>query len=555
MLSSTQQAPSSAEFGGQQQASRVNMALKLEHWLSTKKNNGNGPPPLRPIVFNSAQGRVSGYYNKQTTNPLNLVQSSTTITKKTFSRLKTSSSLESLQNSVATSKSPITVSSSPNSNAKSLRKKNPMSSPRDMGPIVFPTTTSSDVRSSENCHEDNDNEDDNEGKENSPPPLQLDITNNTTSFNLHDTMTDKKALSLMGPEKSPINRGNDVNDDFCLEFANVEIRGKTNDRRKSMMLTIDVDNISRERTSMLGSSNSDVSTDFPTIDTSPSYLYSDHKPDSDEISHNESTSDSNIDLHDMIRYDYNGMSAMDIDALIHHNDDLEHRVEQAEHETSCFQQELHAMNFLNGIDIIRLFTSFSRPLMHPLTHPFDTYSLIGVQEQQIIELEDIISRERLELNENRSALIRKHKMEMKKMTIERTSYEERANQMVAQMQEQMTLLQQMAMGRIEALESELMSERHRAEALQQEVSTLHMTAKLHNSRLTSALDMKASELDTEEEEEEEEEDEEEEEGDEEEEEEQDVDGQEEEREGVKSEFIDEGYHEVGVNEEKEPLMV
>ena len=104
------------------------------------------------------------------------------------------------------------------------------------------------------------------------------------------------------------------------------------------------------------------------------------------------------------------------------------------------------------------------------------------------------------------------------------------------------------MGRIEALESELMSERHRAEALQQEVTTLHMTAKLHNTRLTSALDMKASVLDPMEDEEEEDEDEDEEED-------VDVDGQEEEQEDVKNDFIGVSFREVGVNEEKEPLMI
>ena len=560
MMLSSKKPCSSAEaassFGGQPASSRVNMALKLEEWLSTKKNNGNAPPPLRPIVFNSAQGRVSGYYNKQTTNPTNNASSSTTITKKTFSRLKTSSSSESLQNSVASTKPRINVSNSPNLTTKSLRKSNPMSSPCDMGPMVFPTVTSSDIRCNENNQEGNEHDDDHdndEGKENNPPSLHLDNTHNSTTFNLHDitiTTTDKITQGL---EKSSLHRSTEMNDDFCLaEFANVEIRGKTNDRRKSMMLTIDVDNIPRERTSMLGSTNSDdVSTDSPNNEPSPlpSYVYSDHELDSNENCHNDSISDANIGgLHDMNRYDFNGMSAMDIDALIHHNDDLERRVEEAEHQTSCFQEELHAMNFLNGTNInlgilsIHAFTLLLMELPNNShTHiSIDTSLSTGVQEQQILELEDVISRERLELNENRSALIRKHRMEMKKMTNERSSYEERANQMVAQMQEQMTLLQQMAMGRIESLESELMSERHRAEALQQEVTTLHMTAKLHNTRLTSALDPEEDE----EEEEEEEED--------------DVDGQvvEEQEEDVKRDFIEVGYHEGGgVNEEKEPLMI
>jgi hypothetical protein len=83
-------------------------------------------------------------------------------------------------------------------------------------------------------------------------------------------------------------------------------------------------------------------------------------------------------------------------------------------------KELHAMMFLNSI-----------------------------QEQKIIELEQMISKDRLEQNETSLSRGKKHKAEVKKLATERASYEERANQMISDMGEQMGLLQSMAMSRIE----------------------------------------------------------------------------------------------------------
>jgi hypothetical protein len=83
-------------------------------------------------------------------------------------------------------------------------------------------------------------------------------------------------------------------------------------------------------------------------------------------------------------------------------------------------EELHAMMFLNSI-----------------------------QEQKINELEQIISKDRLEQNETSLSRGKKHKAEVKKLASERASYEERANQMISDMGEQMGLLQSMAMTRIE----------------------------------------------------------------------------------------------------------
>lgn len=102
----------------------------------------------------------------------------------------------------------------------------------------------------------------------------------------------------------------------------------------------------------------------------------------------------------------------------HHNqswDDLEKRA-------SYFHEELQAMTFLNSI-----------------------------LEQRVAELEQTISQDRLETNETVSNRGKKHKLELKRLAQERSSYEERANQMVTQMGEQMALLQSMAMGRIEVI--------------------------------------------------------------------------------------------------------
>lgn len=75
--------------------------------------------------------------------------------------------------------------------------------------------------------------------------------------------------------------------------------------------------------------------------------------------------------------------------------------------------------------------------------------LNSVLEQKIIELEQTISRDRLEQNEHVANRGKKHKAELKRLTLERSHYEERANQMMTEMGEQMLLLQNTAMDRIE----------------------------------------------------------------------------------------------------------
>lgn len=101
-------------------------------------------------------------------------------------------------------------------------------------------------------------------------------------------------------------------------------------------------------------------------------------------------------------------------------DDGSCEIQQIHNKYLIATEELHAMMFLNSI-----------------------------QEQKINELEQIISKDRLEQNETSLSRGKKHKAEVKKLASERASYEERANQMISDMGEQMGLLQSMAMTRIE----------------------------------------------------------------------------------------------------------
>lgn len=78
-----------------------------------------------------------------------------------------------------------------------------------------------------------------------------------------------------------------------------------------------------------------------------------------------------------------------------------------------------------------------------------TKFMCSLQEQRIEELERQSSRERLDHNEALSEKSRKHRHAIKKLNQDRAAYEERADSMIKQMNEQMTQLQHMAMGRIE----------------------------------------------------------------------------------------------------------
>jgi len=244
-----------------------------------------------------------------------------------------------------------------------------------------------------------------------------------------------------------------------MEFANVEIRGKSkSDRRKSMMLVIDVENIPRADPLVAASAGSPVD---------PNEAF---QAPTDPVNATTAATSNSTNF----SFGVHGLSAADVEALIRRNQELEHRAEEAEAHAANLQEELNAMLFLNS-----------------------------VQEQQIGELHNVVSRERLELNETLSGRVRKHRAEVKRLNAERASYEERANQMVAQMGEQMALLQQMAMGRIETLEGDLMAERHRAETLQQEVGSLRMQARIHQQQQRQQQGRAEDDEDEEEEEDEE----------------------------------------------------
>jgi hypothetical protein len=75
----------------------------------------------------------------------------------------------------------------------------------------------------------------------------------------------------------------------------------------------------------------------------------------------------------------------------------------------------------------------------------------AIQEQKISQLETLSTRLRIEQEETSAARNKKHKSEMHKLMREKVEYEERANEMIKQMNEQMSTLQAMAMNRIEVL--------------------------------------------------------------------------------------------------------
>jgi hypothetical protein len=78
--------------------------------------------------------------------------------------------------------------------------------------------------------------------------------------------------------------------------------------------------------------------------------------------------------------------------------------------------------------------------------------LNAVQGMKIEELENAISQERLTMNENASSKSKKHKAEIQKLAHEKAEYEQMANEMINQLNNQMVQLQTMAMGRINVRE-------------------------------------------------------------------------------------------------------
>lgn len=98
--------------------------------------------------------------------------------------------------------------------------------------------------------------------------------------------------------------------------------------------------------------------------------------------------------------------------------------------------------------------------------------IIGVQIQKINELEDNISTSRLEYHESITSKNKKLKQLTTKLEKDKAEHEKRANSMIAQLNEQMTALQKMALTRIESLEKELMKERRKVQSLETENAEL-----------------------------------------------------------------------------------
>lgn len=408
-------------------ASRVNMALKLDMWRSAKQTPA--PPPLRPVVFSSIQQRkVSGYNTAVVAAGQSSSYTSVAMGKKTFSRLKSPSSMESLQSIVSTSK-PIM---SPKS--MTLNRKRGSSEP---APTIFGM---SNVCSNL----------DDDTKENSAPVKEQ----------LQNRYVTEVVEHILPTPSTCVDGDNEM--DFTTAFH----RSSPGDRRNLMLLTIDVDNIYRE---VVGMGSSEVSMNDESI-----------VQESDAVEVAEIKQEA---------------STMDVVELLRRNRDLELRLREADDRAMCVQEELNAMMFLNS-----------------------------VQEQQLLELDQTSSAERLHMHESLSNRTRKHKAEVKKLNAEHANYENQANQMITQMTEQMEMLQQMAMGRIESLvsfirfpsapfflslllskpsqsyspilpiqENELMTERHRAEGLQQEVFGLRRNAVLMSHKTTASREMGAQE--------------------------------------------------------------
>ncbi len=73
----------------------------------------------------------------------------------------------------------------------------------------------------------------------------------------------------------------------------------------------------------------------------------------------------------------------------------------------------------------------------------------SLQEQKLTQSEEQLSASRMDHHEEVSAKTRKHRSLVKKMQAESAGYAERANSMIQQMNDQMSMLQRMAMERIE----------------------------------------------------------------------------------------------------------
>jgi hypothetical protein len=86
----------------------------------------------------------------------------------------------------------------------------------------------------------------------------------------------------------------------------------------------------------------------------------------------------------------------------------------------------------------------------------------SVLEQRVEEQDIAASEERMNRNEAARDLSRKHKEAIKRVELEKKQYEERANQLIEELEGQMNSIQAAAMERITELEEQILAERERA---------------------------------------------------------------------------------------------
>lgn len=118
----------------------------------------------------------------------------------------------------------------------------------------------------------------------------------------------------------------------------------------------------------------------------------------------------------------------------------------------------------------------------------------ALQSQQIEELECTISRDRLDNNEHEASKKKKFKKEKAKLEQEKMQVEERANDMVAQLTEQMNTIQTVAMSRIEELEKEMLMKNRIVEDLQMEISSLRLSSMQSQFYTTSSKTRNSSSM-------------------------------------------------------------
>lgn len=90
---------------------------------------------------------------------------------------------------------------------------------------------------------------------------------------------------------------------------------------------------------------------------------------------------------------------------------------------------------------------------------------VSIVEQKVLELQDAAALAAIDNHEAIAHRNKKYKAALARVNKEKKEYEERANAVIQQMNEQMSSLQTMAMERIEALEKELMDSRRENEEL------------------------------------------------------------------------------------------